>query len=86
MSETISTRVKAMIAKQLGVNEDDLSEQAQLEEDLRADSLDQVEIAMMLEEDFGIEIPDEEAAKIRTVADAVAFVEKHAVAGEIRVK
>ncbi len=68
--------VKEVVAEQLGVNVDDIKEESKFAEDLGADSLDVVELVMALEEKFDIEIPDESAEKITTVADAVKFIEE----------
>ena len=73
----VEERVKKIIAEQLGVEEDDVVPDAKFVEDLGADSLDTVELVMALEEGFGIEIPDEDAEKITTVKDALAYIEAH---------
>ncbi|GAK56797.1 MAG: acyl carrier protein [Candidatus Vecturithrix sp.] len=73
----IQERVKAIIADQLGVDESEITSEASFVDDLGADSLDTVELVMALEEEFGIEIPDEEAEKIATVKDAVNYIEEH---------
>ncbi len=70
-------KVKKIIAKQLGVNEDQVVPTASFINDLGADSLDTVELVMALEEEFDIEIPDEEAEKIKTVGDAVNYIKAH---------
>ena len=79
---TVDERVKKIIAEQLGVEEDEVTSEASFVEDLGADSLDTVELVMALEEEFGIEIPDEDAEKIRTVQDAIDYVGKHAKGGK----
>ncbi len=73
--EEIMDKVKAVIVDQLNVDEDDVIEDASFIDDLGADSLDIVELVMALEEEFGISIPDEEAENIKTVGDAIAFIE-----------
>ena len=72
----VADRVKEIIVEQLGVNEDQVVPEAKFIEDLGADSLDTVELVMALEEEFGAEIPDEEAEKLATVGDAIAYIEK----------
>ncbi len=72
----VANRVKEIIVEQLGVNEDQVVPEAKFIEDLGADSLDTVELVMALEEEFGAEIPDEEAEKLATVGDAIAYIEK----------
>ena len=72
----VEERVKKIIAEQLGVEEDDVIPEAKFVEDLGADSLDTVELVMALEEEFEIEIPDEDAEKILTVAAAVDFIKE----------
>lgn len=71
--DNIEQRVKKIVAEQLGVAEADIKNDSSFSEDLGADSLDTVELVMALEEEFDIEIPDEEAEKISTVAQAIAF-------------
>jgi len=73
--DEIMEKVKAVIVEQLGADEADVTEDATFIDDLGADSLDIVELVMALEEEFGISIPDEEAENIKTVGDAVAFIE-----------
>lgn len=77
---SVEDRVKAIIVEQLGVDADEVAPDASFVEDLGADSLDTVELIMAFEEEFGVEISDEEAEKIRRVRDAVEYVEKHAKA------
>jgi len=72
----VEERIKKIIAEQLGVEEDDVVPEAKFVEDLGADSLDTVELVMALEEEFEIEIPDEDAEKIQTVASAVEFIKE----------
>ena len=74
---TVDERVKKIIAEQLGVEEDEVTPEASFVEDLGADSLDTVELVMALEEEFGIEIPDEEAEKILSVKNAIDYIEAH---------
>jgi len=73
-------RVKQIIVEQLGVDEAEVTPKASFVDDLGADSLDTVELVMAFEEAFDVEIPDEEAEKIRTVQDAVSYIEAHAKA------
>jgi acyl carrier protein len=75
---TVDERVKKIIGEQLGVEEDDLPPEASFVEDLGADSLDTVELVMALEEEFGIEIPDEDAEKILTVGKALDYIKEKA--------
>ena len=74
---TVDERVKKIIAEQLGVEEEEVTLEAHFVEDLGADSLDTVELVMRFEEEFGIEIPDEEAEKIQSVGDAFSYIEEH---------
>ncbi len=74
--DEIMEKVKSVIVEQLNVDEDLVTEDASFVDDLSADSLDIVELVMALEEEFGISIPDEEAENIKTVGDAIAFIEK----------
>jgi len=75
-------RVKQIIVEQLGVDEGEVTANASFVDDLGADSLDTVELVMAFEEAFDIEIPDEDAEKIRTVQDAVSYIEQHAKASK----
>ncbi len=74
----VEERIKKIIAEQLGVEEDDVVADAKFVEDLGADSLDTVELVMALEEEFEIEIPDEDAEKIQTVSAAIDFIKEKA--------
>ena len=73
--KSIEQRVKATITEQLGVNPDQVTPDAKFIEDLGADSLDTVELVMALEEEFGQEIPDEEAEKLQSVGDVIKYIE-----------
>ena len=74
--KSIEERVKGIIVEQLGVGEDQVTPEAKFIEDLGADSLDTVELVMALEEEFGHEIPDEEAEKLQSVGDVVKYIEE----------
>ncbi len=74
---TIEERVKKVVEDQLSVNQDQITAEASFIDDLGADSLDTVELVMALEEEFGIEIPDEEAEKITKVGEAIGYIEAH---------
>ena len=79
MAENIEQRVKDIIVKQLGVNAEQLTPTASFQGDLKADSLDLVEMIMAFEEEFGIaSIPEEKAASMKTVGDAVAYIKANA--------
>ena len=73
----LEEKVKKIIVDQLGVDAAEVTTEASFIEDLGADSLDTVELVMALEEEFGIEIPDEEAEKIATVKDAIEYIKSH---------
>ena len=75
---SVEERVKQIIVEQLGVEESEVTPTASFVDDLGADSLDTVELVMAFEEAFEIEIPDEDAEKIRTVKDAVDYIKAHA--------
>jgi acyl carrier protein len=75
MASDTFERVKKIIVEQLGVEENEVTTEASITEDLGADSLDQVELVMAFETEFGIDIPDEEAEKIKTVGDAVTKID-----------
>ena len=74
---TIEAKVKSIIADQLGVSEDEIKMESSFIEDLGADSLDIVELVMAMEEEFEIEIPDEEAENIKAVGDAINYITTH---------
>ncbi|MGZ4387517.1 MAG: acyl carrier protein [Gaiellaceae bacterium] len=74
---TTFDRLKKLIVEQLGVDEEEVTPGASFVEDLNADSLDLVELIMSLEEEFGMEISDEDAEKIQKVSDAVEYIEEH---------
>ena len=72
---SVADKVKKIVVEQLGVSEDQVTPEAKFIEDLGADSLDQVELVMALEEEFGSDIPDEDAEKLTTVGAAIKYVE-----------
>lgn len=76
MSQAVLDRVKKVVVEELGVKEEEVVETASFTEDLGADSLDVVEFVMALEDEFDIEIPDEEVSDIKTVGDAVKYIAK----------
>lgn len=76
MSE-VGLKVKAIIAEQLGAKDESVTDAAKIMDDLGADSLDIVELFVILEENFDIKIPEEEAKKLTTVGDATKYIEKH---------
>jgi len=73
----VEQKVKGIIAEQLGVGEDEIKATSSFIEDLGADSLDIVELVMAMEEEFEVEIPDEEAENIKTVGDAINYINTH---------
>ena len=77
MAENTEARVKEIIVNELGVEADKVTPQASFVEDLGADSLDTVELVMAFEEEFGMEIPDEDAEQLQTVGDAIKYIEEH---------
>ncbi len=79
-SEEVIERVKGIIVEQLGVTLEDVTPEASFIEDLGADSLDIVELIMALEEEYEIEIPDEDAEKIQTVQDVISYIQTRATA------
>ena len=76
-TSAIESKVKSIIADQLGVGEDEIKAESSFIEDLGADSLDIVELVMAMEEEFEVEIPDEEAENIKTVGDAINYINTH---------
>lgn len=74
--EEIAAKVKNIIVEQLGVNAEEVKEEASFIDDLGADSLDTVELVMALEEEFNAEIPDEDAEKLRTVGEAINYIDQ----------
>jgi acyl carrier protein len=74
--KSVADRVKEIIVEQLGVNPDQVTPEAKFIEDLGADSLDTVELVMAFEEEFGAEIPDEDAEKLQTVGDVTKYIEE----------
>lgn len=80
MSQDIESKVKQIVSEHLDVEEDKITTNANFVDDLGADSLDRVELVMAFEEEFGCEIPDEEAEKIVTIEDAVKFIQSNAEA------
>ena len=77
---SVAEKVKSIIAEQLSVDEEEVTNDASFVEDLGADSLDVVELVMAFEEEFGIEIPDDDAEKITKVKDAIEYIDSHAKA------
>ena len=76
MADNISDKVKDIIVEQLGVNPEQVTPEAKFIEDVGADSLDTVELVMAFEEEFGIDVPDEEAEKLQSVGDVVRYIEE----------
>lgn len=76
MNATTEERVKTIIVDQLGVEKKDIKSNSSLVDDLGADSLDIVELVMAMEEEFGLEIPDEQAEKIKTVGDVITYIDE----------
>ncbi|HEX7090241.1 MAG TPA: acyl carrier protein [Longimicrobiales bacterium] len=77
MADNIEAKVKEIIINELGVEPEKVTPEASFVEDLGADSLDTVELVMAFEEEFGLEIPDEEAEQLQTVADAIRYLKEH---------
>ena len=77
---SVEEKVKHIIVEQLGVDEAEVKPEAHFVDDLGADSLDVVELVMALEEEFGLDIPDEDADKLKTVGDAMNYLKSHATA------
>jgi acyl carrier protein len=77
MADNTAAKVKEIIINELGVDPEKVTPEASFVDDLGADSLDTVELVMAFEEEFTIDIPDEEAEQMRTVGEAVAYIEKH---------
>jgi len=77
MADSIETQVKEIIVEQLGVDPEKVTTDAKFIEDLGADSLDTVELVMTFEEKFSVEVPDEDAEKLKSVADVVAYIKEH---------
>ena len=77
MSDTVQSRVTEIIIEELGVDADKVTPEASFVEDLGADSLDTVELVMAFEEEFEIDIPDEDAEEMRTVGDAIGYIRKN---------
>ena len=75
--ENVEQRVKKIVAEQLGVNEAEIKNESSFVDDLGADSLDTVELVMAFEEEFDLEIPDEDAEKITTVGDAISYIKEN---------
>lgn len=78
--DEIAGKVKNIIVEQLGVNAEEVKEESSFIDDLGADSLDTVELVMALEEEFGAEIPDEDAEKLRSVGEAINYIEQKVAA------
>lgn len=77
MSESIGQRVREIVGNELGVEPEKVTPEASFVEDLGADSLDTVELVMAFEEEFGIDIPDEDAEQMATVGEAIRYLERH---------
>ncbi len=77
MAENTAAKVKEIIINELGVDQEKVTPEASFVDELGADSLDTVEIVMAFEEEFTIDIPDEDAEQMRTVGEAIAYIQKH---------
>jgi acyl carrier protein len=77
MADNTEAKVKEIIVNELGVEAEKVTKEASFVEDLGADSLDTVELVMAFEEEFGMEIPDEDAEQLQTVGDAIKYIEEH---------
>jgi len=78
MGSSVEQKVKEIICEQLGVSEEEVTPQASFIEDLGADSLDIVELVMAFEEEFSVEVPDEDAEKLQTVGDVIKYIQERA--------
>jgi acyl carrier protein len=78
MADSAETKVKEIIINELGVDPENVTAEASFVEDLGADSLDTVELVMAFEEEFGVDIPDEDAEQMQTVGDAIKYLKEHA--------
>ena len=78
MADSAEAKVKEIVINELGVDPEKVTHEASFVEDLGADSLDTVELVMAFEEEFGVDIPDEDAEKMRTVGDAITYIEQQA--------
>ena len=81
MADNAESKVKEIIINELGVDPEKVTSEASFVEDLGADSLDTVELVMAFEEEFGVDIPDEDAEQMRTVGDAIRYLKEHAEEG-----
>jgi acyl carrier protein len=81
MSDAIESKVKDLISQQLEVSAEALKPEASFIDDLKADSLAVVELVLALEQEFGLEIPEEDTERIKTVGDAINYIKEHAKAG-----
>lgn len=77
MSETVFEKLQKILAEQLEIDEQDINRDSELVDDLGADSLDLVDLVMSIEDEFAIEVPDEEIEQLKTVGDAVKYIEEH---------